>query len=189
VSVRDICRAAKANVAAVNYHFGSKLGLYTEVVDRAIATMQTTSDVTMHAEGSPADKLRHYVRTFLDRLVSPGRPAWIHRLVEHEMSQPTPAAGRIVERAIRPRIQYLTGIVSELLACAADDPRVRRSVVSLQGQCLFHARLLQAADPFREIGFPQWPRDTTLELEAVADHVAEFSLAGIRGIGGVDGEP
>lgn len=31
VTVRDITRAARTNVAAINYHFGGKLGLYEAV--------------------------------------------------------------------------------------------------------------------------------------------------------------
>lgn len=31
-SVKEICEKAKSNVAAVNYHFGSKAGLYCEIV-------------------------------------------------------------------------------------------------------------------------------------------------------------
>lgn len=33
VTVRDITRAAETNLAAVNYHFGGKLGLYEAVRD------------------------------------------------------------------------------------------------------------------------------------------------------------
>src|SRR6185503_1763624 len=51
VTVREICKAARANVAAVNYHFGGKTGLYDEVVQSAIRTMHgTTQDIEKAGE-------------------------------------------------------------------------------------------------------------------------------------------
>jgi AcrR family transcriptional regulator len=176
VTVRDICRDAGANLAAVNYHFGDKLELYREVVEAAIAGVRDASDVTMNAPpGSAAeDKLRHYVRTFVPRIARP--VAWILGLMRHEMAEPTPLAPLIAERAIMPRIRYLTGVVAELLDCSQNDPRVHACVISVQSQCLFYR-----PDPFREAVFPGWPLSDA-DLAVAANLIAEFSVAGIRGI-------
>lgn len=181
VSVRDICRDAGANVAAVNYHFGDKLGLYREVVSEAIAAMTATSGSAMMApdDAPPEARIRHYVRVYLPRIAGrdatagDARVGWIHKLMRHESSEPTPLAPWIAEQAILPRVEYLSRVVAELLACDVADPRVRRCVISIQAQCLFYA-----PDKFRDAAFPGWP-PSGAELAAAAEHIVEFSLAGI----------
>lgn len=184
VSVREICRDAHANVAAVNYHFGGKLGLYREVVGAAIDAIRRAGEAAILAgdAGTPEDRLRHYVRAFLPAIA--GRNprldrrdvAWIHKLMRHESSEPTELAPWIAEQALMPRIRYLGGVVAALLRCDPTDPRVKRCVISIQSQCLFYV-----PDRFRDAAFPGWPPGDD-ELRAAAEHIVEFSLAGIRQI-------
>jgi TetR/AcrR family transcriptional regulator, regulator of cefoperazone and chloramphenicol sensitivity len=182
VTVRDIAREAHANLAAVSYHFGDKLGLYREVLQSAVDAMRTVSDETMQAPpGSTAEeRLRLFVRVFLSRIMTEhaGRATWIHKLMKHETFEPTPLAEWIVEQAVLPRLRYLEGIVAELLEADANDSRVRFSVLSLQAQCVFCMR-----HPLHAIVRAKWHdgrESDPDDVEAMANHISEFTLAGIR---------
>lgn len=177
VTVRDICGAASANVAAVNYHFGGKPGLYEEVLRAAIREMHvTTVEIEQAGAGEkPERQLTHFVRIFLQRAME-RRNGWIHQLMMHETQNPTPALDLIVEAVIRPRLAYLADVVARMTRLPADDPRVMLSVASVQGQCL----MLMRDHPIgSKLGY------TSLKLEDVPDvarHVAAFSIAGIRAL-------
>jgi len=182
VTVRDICQAAKANVAAVNYYFGDKMGLYMEVVDRAIAVMRGTTVAAQEgSQGlSPAEKLRHYIRTYLSALMqSPDATTWIHGIMNQEMNEPTKAAAKIAREAIRPRVEFLGGILAGILRCDVSDPRIPRCAVAVQSHCLWYGRQPQTS-VFRRAAFPEWPEEATTRLEGLADFIAEFSLAGVE---------
>jgi AcrR family transcriptional regulator len=177
VTVREICRASCANVAAVNYHFHGKLGLYTAVVDTAIDAIRGTSDMARQAgKGESAEQqLRIYVRVFLERIVANERDSWIFLLISREMSEPTPAFDLIIRQAIRPRLKYLGGLVSELLGCPPGDVGVTRCIASIQSQILF------CLNPGVARVFPMFNL-TSPAIDELAHHIAEFSLAGIRAI-------
>jgi AcrR family transcriptional regulator len=179
VTVREICHAADANVAAVNYHFGDKLGLYRAVLRLAIDAIRDATEAARRAgEGRPPDEqLRLYIRLFLSRLLSPGQES-VHRLINREISEPTPALDDLVEQGVRPRLEYLSGVISGIIGCDPSDRRVLRCVMSVQSQSIMFAR----ANPIAErLGFSVKP--TTAQIEEAADHIAEFSLGGIRAVG------
>jgi AcrR family transcriptional regulator len=178
VTIREVCRGARANVAAVNYHFGNKLGLYREVVQVAIDALRATTDAAKEAaDGCPAEeKLRRFVQVYVRRLLATTPDDWIHRLINRVFADPTTAIDAIVDQGIRPRLDYLTEVVAELMDRELSDPRVIRSVVSLQAQSVAYL-----PNPLAErLGLK--PKLTPAEIDQVAHHIVEFSLAGIRAI-------
>ncbi|HTL35125.1 MAG TPA: CerR family C-terminal domain-containing protein, partial [Kofleriaceae bacterium] len=185
VTVRDICREAGANLALVNYHFGDKLGLYHEIVNEAIGSVREFNDLAMNApEGSDGEaRLRHFVRVLLVRVFEfRGADGWVHRLIQHEINRPTDVAKRIMDEAIAPRLRYLAGVVTELLQCPLNDPRVMPCVASVHGLCLVYSRMVIAPERFRTL-MPELVPDVPsgqLSIEAAIAHVSAFSLAGIR---------
>jgi TetR/AcrR family transcriptional regulator, regulator of cefoperazone and chloramphenicol sensitivity len=177
VTIRDICKKARANVAAVNYHFGGKTGLYEEVLHAAIRTMQgTTTEIRKAGEGRPPEQqLEACIRVFLSRVVAAG-DSWIHQLMLQEMSDPTPALDVIVEQVLRPRLAYISGVIAAIIGCRVDDPRVIRCLMSVQAQLLALMK-----NPVAERLHPSAPL-TAQSIDATAGHIARFSIAGIRAI-------
>jgi len=176
VTVRDICQQAHANVAAVNYHFDGKSGLYDEVLRWAISIMQaTTQEIRDAGEGkSPAEQLEGAIRIFLTRVATTSNK-WIHELMLQEVSHPTPAFDLVLEQVLKPRMTYIREVIAAIIGCDRDDARAGLCVMSVQSQ-LF--ALLKSPIATR-LGQPQ----LTLEhAELLARHIACFSIGGIRAV-------
>src|SRR4030043_1154709 len=66
-TVAEICNRAGANIAAVNYHFGSKKALYIETwrhcFSKSIETHPLDGGVDSNAQ--PEERLRGYLEAFL----------------------------------------------------------------------------------------------------------------------------
>ncbi len=177
VTVREICRAANANVAAINYHFGDKQGLYRILIDEAMAIMRQTSQQAEAAGdgGNAEQRLRAFIRVFLQRVGSKSAP-WIHQLMAHEMAEPTEALDDVITQVIEPRIRYVSGLVADILGVPLDDERVMRCVLSVQSQ--FHAA---TANPVSKRLVPGFTADPA-SVDRLAQHIADFSIAGIKSL-------
>jgi AcrR family transcriptional regulator len=181
VTVREICGEARANVSAVIYHFGDKFGLYREVLQGAIGAIRNATEEARQAGSGQAanEKLRRYITVFLRGLLAPGHET-IHKLIDREIANPTPALDDLVEQGVRPRMEYLSRVIAEMMDCDPSDRRVLLCVMSVQSQSLIYAR---SNNPIAErLGFSA--KHSRAEIDQVAGHIAEFSIAGIHASAG-----
>lgn len=176
--VREICRRAGANVAAVNYHFGDKAELYRAVL-RFAHTCAAPTDA-LFAEIAPdlpgTEKLRRFIHALLRQMLDEGRPAWHGKLMAREMVDPTDALDEIVEYEIKPKFALLRSIVGEIVRLPADSDPVRWNAASVIAQCLFFHHN-------RPVNIRLYP-DLVFTPERIAwlaDRITHFSLDGLHG--------
>ncbi len=176
-TVREICRRAGANIAAINYHFGDKEKLYAEVLRhahaRALEKYPAFQGVTDNA--APEQKLRAFVHSFLLRIFDDSPTACHGKLMSREMIEPTAALDSLVEEFIRPMASQLWKIVADILGCPLNDERVRLCAFSVVSQCVFyhHCGPVVARLAGR-------PAADTAALEKLSAHITKFSLAAMK---------
>lgn len=181
-TIREICAKAGANVAAVNYHFGGKSGLYDALLEHChqegLRRHPPTEGVPGDLSGRPQAEqaLAAFVRSFLRRTLGDDGPGWSTRLMAKEMGDPSPALERMVQSSIRPNLERLMGIVSTLLGDGAAEADVRHCALSVVGQCQHYYRARAAI----EILFPDVTWDE-VGVDILVCHIVKFSLAAIRG--------
>ncbi len=172
-TVREICRRAEANGAAVNYHFGSKDGLLAEALN--FAPLKAMQKANVQAGDCPSMRLRLFIREFMLMLLDEKNPSSQCQIMARELADPTPALDKIVREAIAPMHEFLGKLVREIAGDKVGAAELRRCVHSIFGQCLFYRH----SQPVLQRLHPRLRYDHK-EIEAIAGHIAEFSLAGIK---------
>ena len=184
-TVREICRRAGANVAAVNYHFGDKEGLYSEVLRYAHIKAFEAHPLVPGAgpDTPPEKKLRAFVHSFLMRVFDKGSSSWHGKLMAREMIEPTAAMDALVEERIRPMAAVLWQIVAEILDRPVGDEQVRQCAFSIVSQCVFYHHC-------RPVIIRLNPRQLPMDgagIERLAEHITQFSLAAMKHLPAVKG--
>jgi AcrR family transcriptional regulator len=178
-TIREICRLAGANVAAVNYTFGDKMGLYTEVLRHSVHAAKTAAiAAALDAARTPEEMIRGVIRARLMSLCQVAQPDWQIRLVMHEFSHPTPAMGRVVDEGMRPIFDRVRKAVGEITGLPPEHDTTLLCVNSIIGQILFYTfsrPVLSRLQPELKL--------TPEKLECIAEHIADFSLAYLKNVG------
>jgi len=171
-TTRQICQKAAANSAAVNYHFGGKLGLYKSVIVNA-ADKQQTRFRDIASLQAPADVvLRQFVTLIVPKL---GGEDQLAALIAHEMARPTPGLSTLVAQIMMPRVKFLCGVVAKNIERSEDAEETRLIARSIIAQYVHFTRSRRVL----KMLYPTW-RMNIRARSAMIDHIVEFSLAGMR---------
>ena len=178
-TIAEICERAKANVAAVNYHFGDKETLYTEAWRHSFSESVKAHppDGGVSDSAPPEERLRGQVLALLCRIADEGNREFL--IVQKELANRTGLLNEVIREELRPLQERMEILVRELLGPHVSDIQVRFCEISILSQCINPMVVRRGHNGKREgKGGPPGIDD----IEPYSNHVVKFSLAGIRAI-------
>ena len=178
VTVREICKAAKVNVALINYHFRNKNGLYQACVERLFLESTGEELCALDATVSDARSWCAAVRGWIfgvSRAMrsTQGGAALVAGFFRQEMVNPSPMCDLVRARYVIPVRDSLL----RLIAMAVEDiHEQRRWVESIWSQLCAYVLADSSWHPlFR-------PEDAEADVwaDSIADFVCRQVMAGIK---------
>src|SRR5437773_5129264 len=179
VSIRDITRKAKVNLAAINYHFGSKEDLIAAVFERRVVPVNEARlvalDTVEKAFGRRSPKLEDILEAFIRPAVqsslkqSKGGTAF-SKLFGRCLSETSPEVEALLKKQFEPLAERMQAALKRAL------PRLSRSEIFWRMKFTYGAlhHWLLTKDKFR----PDWVED--VDVETQTQKLILFAAAGFR---------
>lgn len=176
--VQDIAERAGLRLSAINYHFEGKEGLY-------LAVLRHHADKALDSEPlQPIDtrmplraRFDFAVAALVNRMLNERGPSRIGQLMMRAMMNPGPILDALIEHFSQPQANKFLELLSDILGPAVPREVVARCLISIFGQCVVHMTARPMIDRIAPDVFEG--KDV---LHRIAQHVAEFSWAGLQTI-------
>jgi len=179
VSIRDITKKARVNLAAINYHFGSKEDLIAAIFEREFVPVNEARLAALGAvqSGKKDPRLEDILEAFIRPTVrcSIGKPKGgkaFSRLFGRCLSEPSPEIETLLKRQFEPLVERMDAALMKAL------PQLTRSEIFWCMKFTFGAlhHWLLTKDRF----LPAWLEKS--EAEEQIQKLISFSAAGFRAV-------
>ncbi len=182
-----IAAKAEVDLASINYHFGSRSGLYQAVLVEAHRRLVSVDSLQQLASTnlSAREKLRVLIQTLVDNATADH--GWHARVLSREFLSPTSNLRALIEKEVPPKLAFILNIIEDITAIPSGDPASLRCLASVIAPCamllVVGRNVSPVADEIREM-----PRDDLVEhlygfalggLEAVSHHRSRSATEGI----------
>lgn len=178
-NVREITCLAECNVAAVNYHFRSKDGLYQEMVRRKLSLRRQDLLAAIEramavSQPSLRTLLSAYICEFLGPFVNESSFPNFVQIIQREFAAPHLPHAMIAEEMIIPIHGKLVESLCRLTPTLSPN-QAMMSVFSLMGQLMHLTATIRMHKS-------QFPPDFLPDTEVLTAHIIEFTALGLEGL-------
>lgn len=175
-TIRAIVERARANQAAVHYHFRSKERLYQEVFGYAFLRMfQQIPAWLNRTEGAPREEaMRHLIAALLSGAEPADQALPYGRLMAWEILHPSGVIDWVVTGNLSAHVETVCRTVRRFLPSQMREPDVSAIALWLLGQCLVFQRGMEL---LREL-YPGLP-SVTVGNDTLIALVSELALNGL----------
>jgi AcrR family transcriptional regulator len=172
----EISRTAGVNSALINFHFGTKEGLYRavwEYVDRDVERRYPI-DGGVSTDAPLDERVYGHLLSLLNRAIDPQLQGF-HGIHTMEIIHPTGMLDEAMTKRLRQHRAYTQGLIRELLGPSENSRTLELCEMSIISQC--HAIMAPAHGHRKKLPFV-----VVADVAELARHITRFSLAGISAI-------
>jgi AcrR family transcriptional regulator len=179
-TVLEICTAADANVAAVNYYFGSKEKLYLKVWQSVADCVRDKYFGAIAEERDPTARLKVIITQRVRHAFDDGPAGNLRKMAHSEMGNPTAVHDEVFQRFLLPSLQLLAETISKILGIDPSDALVQRCAFGIHSQLVFLnvLRLKEKTIQVEAIAGTTTPDEA--QLQDLADHLIAFVTGGME---------
>ena len=140
-SIRSIVANADVNQAAINYHFGSKEGLYRAVLSGALQALLEAGESSPAPQALPREAaLRAFIRRQLRPMLARDERSQSLRIFNWETVRPSPVFRKFMAEEAAPYIGAAAALVRRFLPPDASEKQAVLGALWLFGQCSIFVR-------------------------------------------------
>ena len=169
---KAICEAAGTDLAAINYHFGNRDGLYRAVLHEGHKHFVSLENLTALAQSvlSPQQKLEAFIDGMVASLFDD--KGWHNRVCAREILAPSPHFASLIGEGVMPKFRLVADILGDITGIPPGDPALARCVVSIMAPYLMLLVIdRDTPNPFQAL--------LSQPVEELAAHLKRFAVAGL----------
>lgn len=173
---KEIARAAEVDLAAINYHFSGRDGLYLAVLSEAYQHYLNASELAALAKSNmpPDEKLETFLGMYIARLNE--KYGWHGRVYTQELLSPSALFNDFMETEGTNKRRTVLKIISQISGIAEDDPLFLPCLLGIIGPCM----MLMVTGNFASSPINGIAKG--MNRQELVTHFKRFALAGLSAL-------